>query len=184
MSWNLCQYPDCEAYTARPDGELCESHRRAKVKQEQDDKKAAEKRKAKKGISKNPKDWNNTFLCSDGTRVTQAQIDQKYSGHRAKLRHRTICQGCGKEPAVCNAHIIAKARCKKIGKTELIWNSDNMFQSCFKCNAAIETPKGHEWKRLKNIDTCIQFIYEHDKELYFKFEAQGWRATTEPHRIG
>lgn len=46
MSWNLCQFEDCEAYTARPDGQWCESHRRLIVKQEQDEKKATEKRKA------------------------------------------------------------------------------------------------------------------------------------------
>lgn len=46
MSWNTCNYEDCEAYTARPDGEHCETHRRFILKLEQDEKKATEKRKA------------------------------------------------------------------------------------------------------------------------------------------
>lgn len=45
MSWNLCKYPECESYTARPDGDYCETHRRAIGKMKVDEIKAAEKRK-------------------------------------------------------------------------------------------------------------------------------------------
>lgn len=110
----------------------------------------------------------NTWLCSDGSRVTQQQIDQMLSGHAAKYKQ-TICEGCGKELAVCRAHIIAKSRCKAIGKTELIWDSNNMFDSCFACNLAIENPQGNAWKQLKNIDRCLKFIEQHDAELFVKF---------------
>lgn len=163
---------------------MCASHNAYFRKLEKQNLKQSEKREAllekaknqkpKKAISRNPKDWSNTFLCSDGTRVTQAEINEKLKETYAEIDD-CFCQGCG-EVGNSHAHIIAQARCKHIGKTELIWDRNNIFWSDFKCNAAIENPKGEAWKTLRNIDKCIQFIYEHDKELYFKFEAQGWQA--------
>lgn len=178
MSWNTCKHPECENWTYRPDVDYCESHRRANDKAKTESKKQSEKRalqiqkarekKPRKTISKNPREWKNGFLCSDGVRVTQVNINQMYAKHRGKQKAK--CEGCGIEKAVCNAHIIAKARCKQIGKTELIWDSNNMYSSCFACNVAIENPKGKAWKSLKNIDKCLAFIKLHDPELYTKFE--------------
>lgn len=124
---------------------------------------------------------SNTWSCSSGKRVTQTEIyrfrESAYN-YQALAQDVTKCAGCG-QPATCRAHVIAQARCKQIGKTELIWHLGNFFPSCFGCNSAIENPKGSAWKTLKNIDACIQFIYEHDMELYFKFEAQGWLSKNE-----
>lgn len=44
MSWNTCHYPECENWTARPDGDYCESHRRAMAKDLEIIKKDFEKR--------------------------------------------------------------------------------------------------------------------------------------------
>lgn len=190
----------CQYHTIDPDepcDNLCEgstmfcgSHNSRLRKQKKAAKKFEAKRKehfAKKSVprkipSKNPKDWNNTFLCSDGRRVTQAEINNRLSKiysacDKEENRNggKTYCRGCG-GLAESHAHIIPQARCKQIGKTELIWQMNNWFYGCFECNSAIENPKGTAWKKLKNIDKCIAFIYEHDKELYFKFEAQGWQA--------
>lgn len=193
MAWNTCKYPECENWTARSDGDYCASHRRTISKEATEEKKQAEKRaqqlkkakeksqKPKARISKNPADWSNTFLCSDGTRVTQAEINEMLKQTYAEIDD-CFCEGCG-EVGNSHAHIIAQARCKQLGKTELIWDRDNIFWSDFKCNAAIENPKGEAWKILRNIDQCIQFIYEHDKELYFKFEAQGWQAKIKENEI-
>lgn len=163
---------------------FCGSHNRTLRREAETSRKQSEKReqqlkkaknqKPKKAISRNPKDWSNTFLCSDGTRVTQYEINERLKQTYAEIDD-CFCEGCG-EVGNSHAHIIAQARCKHIGKTELIWHRDNIFWSDFKCNSAIENPKGEAWKTLRNIDQCIQFIYEHDKELYFKFEAQGWQA--------
>lgn len=94
-------------------------------------------------------------LCYDLIAVTNKSIN---------------CDGCMTEIAQGHAHIIPQARCKVIGKTELIWNTDNIFLSCHKCNSAIENPKGQEWKKLKNIDKCLKFIAQHDPELFVKFK--------------
>lgn len=45
MSWNTCKMPECEAYTARPDGDYCESCRRLNAKTSESTKKQADKRK-------------------------------------------------------------------------------------------------------------------------------------------
>lgn len=154
----------------------------------------AEKESSKPAKSKKPiaKVGNkNTFECSDGRRVTQVEIIERlhkiYSACDKEENRigTTYCRGCG-SLALSHAHIIPQARCKKIGKTELIWQMGNWFYACFDCNAAIENPKGQDWKKLKNIDKCIKFIAEHDYELFQKFQANSLidlLQFTEPHKI-
>lgn len=169
-----CDNP-CEGNT-----DYCPRHNRMMRKAEQQAKKDAEKlalklskkREPRAKISKNPKDWTNTFSCSSGKKVTQAEInrnrDSAYN-YQAQSTSVTKCHGCG-QPATCRAHIIAQARCKQIGKTELIWHLGNFFPSCYKCNSVIENPKGKDWQNLNNIDKCLEFIRLNDSELFAKFE--------------
>lgn len=180
----ICSSPDCGEYTENAMVDYCASHNRQLRKSETDAHKQVEKRSQaiekariksqvpRKAISKNPKDWSNTFLCSDGTRIKQSTIDFHYNRSKvAKYGGKEIrkCEGCG---TLCNAnaHIISKARCKLICKTELIWHFDNYFPACNKCNSAIENPKGKAWKSLNNIEKCLAFIKQHDPELFAKFE--------------
>lgn len=44
MSWNVCKQPECESYTARPDGDWCESCRRKNAKESEDEKKQLQKK--------------------------------------------------------------------------------------------------------------------------------------------
>lgn len=44
--WNTCKFDLCESWTARPDGDYCESHRRAIAKGEEEAHRHAEKRSA------------------------------------------------------------------------------------------------------------------------------------------
>lgn len=173
--------------------DFCPRHNRLIRKQEQEEKKALQKRadqiakqkekskQPKKTISKNPKDWSNTFLCSDGTRVNESQVRNKlFKAYKwSSYTEQGICLGCGQQ-AEGHAHIISKRRCKLKGRTELIWNPENYFEACNKCNMAIENHKGKDWQSLFNIEKCLSFIKQHDPELYAKFE---FSATTEPHRI-
>lgn len=126
----------------------------------------------RKSVSKDPKDWKNTALTSDGERLTEEIIRQRYAtSRRSKYGDQKVrkCHGCGTD-CTGNAHIIAKARCKQIGKTELIWDKGNYFPACSECNQAIENPNGKAWKSLMNIDYCLSFIKLHDPELFTKFE--------------
>lgn len=155
------------------------------------DSQKAEQKKASKPKRIDKVGTKNTFKCSDGTRVTQEFIVEEL-----KALNRVVfganeyvrCEGCGdaNEPTNSLAHIIAKSRCKNIGKTELIWDIENTFPACFKCNAAIENPKGLAWMKLKNIERCIKFIAENDYELFQKFQANSiidLLQFKEPHRI-
>lgn len=115
------------------------------------------------------------YLCSDGTSVTQSQIDSKRSAAYKKTysQQKLLCLGCG-SVAQGSAHIISQARCKQIHKTELIWKLDNnkpinFFPACHNCNSAIENPKGQQWKDLNNIDYCLEVLKTYDQELYNKF---------------
>lgn len=163
--------------------EYCAHHNRLIRKQAENERKQKEKRKIllskkrepRSKISKNSKDWKNTFICSSGKKVTQAEInrnrDSAYN-YQAQSTTVTKCHGCG-QPATCRAHVIPQARCKQLNKTELIWHLGNFFPSCFKCNSAIENPKGIAWNGLKNIGECLTFIEQHDPELFAKFSLSG-----------
>lgn len=114
----------------------------------------------------------NRSYCSDGSRISESVIHDKY----ARARERKYagvgvwrCEGCGTD---CHgsAHIIAKARCKVIHKSELIWDPNNFFPACNACNQAIENPKGEAWKHLRNIEHCLKVIAKYDPDLYRLFE--------------
>lgn len=114
----------------------------------------------------------NLSVCSDMTMVNQDQIDKKRSeAYRDAYadKGRQVCRGCEEVPAQGSAHSIPQARCKQIHKTELIWDVDNFWPACNKCNAAAENPKGNGWKKLKNKKQMLNFIAKHDTELYMKF---------------
>ena len=176
----LCGKP-CEGKNA-----LCATHGRISRKLVDDARKELEKRElhfSKKREpratpTKDPKKWKNTFLCSDGTRVTQAEIDAKLTeAYRIEYTNgpSMTCEGCG-EWADSSAHIIAKSRCKQLHKTEFVWCPDNFFPACYSCNSAIESPKGGKWKVLRNLDKCMEFVRIHDKELFQKFLNNGYQA--------
>lgn len=76
-----------------------------------------------------------TYKCSDGTRVTQGQIDRNIRKAKIQLlsnckeEHGYIfCQECKHndcKPVDCS-HNISVDKCKKSGKTELCWDINNM----------------------------------------------------------
>lgn len=133
--------------------------------------KAIEKAKVKASRKGQPNIHKIKAYHSDGTHYTQDEINTRlrasYAVNYANKKY-IPCEGCGKA-FEGSAHIIAQARCKQLRKTELIWDSNNYFPACHKCNSAIENPKGQEWKKLRNIDRCLLFISQHDNELFQKF---------------
>lgn len=114
---------------------------------------------------------SNTFACSDGTRVTQDQIDRRRSeAYKNKYPVQELtCHCCWKRQAQGSAHLIPQARCKNLGKTELIWHPRNIVPACIHCNMYWETPKGNNWQNLSDVDYHLEFIGENDPELYQKF---------------
>jgi len=113
----------------------------------------------------------NRYEASDGTKYTEAQIQRLLHKSYEEERNNNPsiwCEGCG-GVANCHAHIIPKARCKQLHKTELIWFKGNYFRSCYRCNLALENPKGEAWFNLKNITDCLNVMQKYDPELYRKF---------------
>ncbi len=113
----------------------------------------------------------NRYYCSDGRRVTEATIKTNYS---ASLRNKHAGQtvfvcgcGCGGR-AVHNDHTIAKARCKVILKTELIWHPDNYESSCEKSHREWEDYKTGLWINHQNVEKRLAFLKKHDPEGYIK----------------
>ena len=77
----------------------------------------------------------NTYKCSDGTRVTQSQIDARIRKTKAQLVQNqfdeygyNFCTKCCKndcKPIDCS-HNVSVKDCKEQGRTELAWNINNM----------------------------------------------------------
>src|SRR3954463_3101864 len=111
------------------------------------------------------------YFTSTGERISDATIKRRYAKSRSEkylFGQSAICEGCGSK-AVCSAHIIAQARLKHLHKSELIYDQQAYFPACYACNQAIENPKGEAWKKLLNVEYCLEFIRIHDSELFLKF---------------
>jgi len=111
----------------------------------------------------------NMFICTDGTRVSESGIKARYS-KALKEKHggqpASVCEGCGQEQCVHNDHTIAKARCKVIHKTELIWHHGNFVSSCERCHKQWENFKSGEWLNHLNVVHRLLFLKTHDPEGY------------------
>lgn len=109
------------------------------------------------------------YFCSDGKRISEAGIKARY-GCALKEKHagQTVfmCECCQRERAVDNSHIIAKARCKVLHKTELIWNPKNFVNACRTCHDHWEGWKSGEYLDFVNIKEMMRFLREHDPEVY------------------
>lgn len=111
----------------------------------------------------------NSYLCSDGTRVTQLQINARYS-KAIREKHQgnghPTCECCHKVPANDNDHTISQKRCKEIGKTELIWDHRNFVSSCRKCHNQWESYKSGDYILHKNVVERLGFMMDKDPEGY------------------
>lgn len=111
------------------------------------------------------------YYCQDGSRVSEKQIQQKYS---VAIRQKHVgqdfftCQACLKARAVDNSHIISKARLKQLHKSDLIWHFKAFFDSCRDCHRKWEEYKSGDWINFANVDQCLKFLKEHDPEGYQK----------------
>lgn len=114
----------------------------------------------------------NKYQCSDGTYVTDSVIRFRYLSSKKEKHAGTMCipmcEGCESERGNDNDHTIAQARCKVLGKTELIWNQMCYVWSCRKCHHQWENFKSGEWVHHKNVEQRMAFLKEHDPEGYTK----------------
>jgi hypothetical protein len=112
----------------------------------------------------------NQYYGSDGKRYSEATIKTNLSkAYKEYYLFEPLgsCEGCG-DQATCTAHIIPKAICKTLRKTELIWNPKNWFRSCFSCNSIAENVSGEEIKTLMNFTRIKEVLRVYDPERYLK----------------
>lgn len=81
-------------------------------------------------------------------------------------RSRGICECCGEERVGQgnHDHTINQAECRRLGKTELMWDPDNISHSCNKCHAEWEAKKNPAWKKHLNADKRMLYLEKNDPE--------------------
>lgn len=107
------------------------------------------------------------FECSDGERITESTVQARYS-RALKVWYPTgaaVCEGCGRR-SIETSHIVSKARCKELRRTELIWTRENTFPSCRACHRAWEAVYGEEWKGLAGVERWLKVEQKYDPEGY------------------
>lgn len=122
----------------------------------------------------------NMFKCSDGESVTQAQINYRLNKAYDEAEYDCFyCHGCGAHPADAHAHIIPKARCKQLNKTQLIWDERNFFPACNKCNTIAENVSSPAIMNLNNYQRIKAWLQLMDFERFTKLP--DYSIANEPH---
>lgn len=126
---------------------------------------------------------NTRYSCSDGSLVSQYQISVNLKLTYAKIDETRLpfCEGSGKTGVpLSHSHTISQARCKQLGKAELIWDEDNIFLEEFEAPTSNPTASHNVWElgniekktTLVNFDKKLEYIKLHDIEQYMKLVIQ------------
>lgn len=109
------------------------------------------------------------YECSQGERVSESTIKKRLSDSYRRWYQEGLpsCAGCGGK-MIETSHIIAKARCKQLHLTNLIWTRSNTFPSCRSCHQIWESIANPEWCKLMNVDECLEALEIFDPESYNK----------------
>lgn len=124
-------------------------------------------------------DKTNKYKCSDGTLVTQSQINRKYAETCKQIDQTrpAVCQGSGRSDVpLSHSHTIPRARCKELGKTELIWDPDNIELEGYEEPTSKPTMAHNIWEtgsvlqkyHLLNFQRKLSYIKIHDPQTYQK----------------
>lgn len=108
-------------------------------------------------------------LCSDGTKISDAQIKANLSkAYKEKYFYNQspLCEACGKARAQGSAHSIPKARLKVLGLSDKIYDPMFFWASCTSCNLKAENPQ--ECKNLNNYLSILELCSQYDWERYQK----------------
>lgn len=136
------------------------------------------------------------YHCSDGTLVSQAEINRNLKAVKDYIKHsrEPVCQGSGRwDVPLSNSHTISVQRCKDMGKTELIWDEDNIELEGFEAPTSRPIMAHNIWSdgswqqrvQLLNWNRKIEYIYKHDREQYRRIQGElGLRGLEEYCRVG
>ena len=109
-----------------------------------------------------------TYKCSDGTRVTQDQIDRKRTKLYANMPTMQRCAAYPDLMANEHDHTISQFRCKQLGKTELIWDPDNVEFSSRIAHNEWESYRGKDFEDHQNVVRRMKYVKKHDPEGFEK----------------
>lgn len=125
---------------------------------------------------RNVKENKATYRCTNGERVTQAEIEARYyeTCQRIDQEREPFCEATGRtDLPLSHSHTISRKRCKDIGKADLIWDADNIFLESMGASDSghytWENKSLDHKKKLLNFDRKLEYIKKHDHELYQKF---------------
>lgn len=116
----------------------------------------------------------NTYLCSNGERISQSTIERrlKETYNLMDNTREAVCESCGASQwPLSHSHIISRDRAKKIKKTELIWNAQNILIECYggKNTCHELTEKGLNYcKNHFTFQYKLAILQEYDVEAYNK----------------
>ena len=111
------------------------------------------------------------YLCSDGKMVSQQFINSRLASMRREvtiLKTPMRCQAYPTEQANDFDHTISQKRCKQLGKTELIWATENIAISSRFAHTCWENYASGEFEDHKNVIERMLFVKKHDPETFEK----------------
>jgi hypothetical protein len=119
------------------------------------------------------------YRCSDGSIVSEITIKRKYAEVCDKIdtTREPVCQGSNRgDVPLSHSHTISRARCKEIGKTELIWDPNNIELEGFEEPTSNPTKSHNIWEvgswdkksNLLNFNRKLKIIKREDPEQYRK----------------
>lgn len=119
----------------------------------------------------------NRYKCSDGTTVTKVEINRNYQRTCDEIRNERepVCQGTGRSDLPLSfSHTISRDRCQRLGKSELIWDKDNIELESYEPPCSNPTCAHNIWesgslekkKTLLNFTRKLEYIEKHDPQLY------------------
>ena len=111
------------------------------------------------------------------------QVKRRYAEVCDRIKHTRLpmCEGSGRyDVPLSFSHTISQDDCKKMGKTELIWDERNIELEGFEAPTSRPTMAHNVWEvgsmeakiMLLNFDRKLEFIKEHDPEGYCKIMVQ------------
>lgn len=89
------------------------------------------------------------------------------------------CESCHKwNVGLDHSHTISRARCKQLGRDELMWDVDNIILECRDCHTVWENASWHDKSKLLTWERKLEFIRKNDTQTYQKIAYElGFCAT-------
>lgn len=167
MDSPYCQAEGCDRFREGNDPALpfCGTCKKAKRKEAKNKLKPTRERT---GIQK--VGTTNMFEASDGTKYNEQQIRERLTRCYSNME---VPFGCTAYPhiddfTIDHDHTIAKARCKELHKTELIWDADNIEFSSRTAHQEWEQYKSGKFIRHANFKKRMAYMKKHDIEGWEK----------------